>query len=227
MSSAAFRELPPRSPSPPAQSEGGRGPFAPLLESGENVFLRKRALAPPVAEALEEVAEGDAFDHKAMLDVDALDLSKLLRGVTNPVARTFLAEDMTSILKDFSAAVGRRHLVGQLTVVTYDACCKFHTDHVTVRLLCTYAGPGTEWVKNDDVVRDNLARIDVDAETANRSVLRVEDAVQHCAVGDVLLLKGEAFDGNRGSGAVHRSPPIEGQGLRRLRFKIDEHACRC
>ena len=25
-------------------------------------------------------------------------------------------------------------------------CPRFHTDHVGVRLICTYVGPGTEWL---------------------------------------------------------------------------------
>ena len=215
---------------PPQQRlrpQAGRGPFGPLLEPGENVLWSKRSLPPSVTKALEEVAEGEIFEHKGMLDVAELDLSGLLQSVSNPIARQFLTEDITSILADFSTALGRRHLYGQLAVVAHDRCRKFHTDYVTIRLLCTYVGPGTEWVRNEDVVRKNLARADVDLETANRSVLRVRDVVHHCAAGDLLLLKGEAFDGNRGSGAVHRSPPIAARALRRLVLKVDEQPCGC
>ena len=221
---------------PPTQSKlarqrvrppGGRGPFAPLLEPGENVLWSKHALAPSVAKALQQVAEGDDFERKVVFDMDDLDLSGLLQPVANPVARQFLTEHMTSILADFSAALGRRHLYGQLAAFGHDKCRKFHTDNVTVRLLCTYAGPGTEWVSNEEVVRENLARTDVDMETANRSVLRTADAVHRCQAGDVLLLKGEAFDGNRGLAAVHRSPPIAERSLRRLLFKVDENRCAC
>lgn len=207
--------------------QGGRGPFAPLLEPGENVFWQKRDLPPAVVKALEEVAGGNTFEHKATLDLTNLDLAGFLEPVSNVIARQFLSEDIASILSDFSAALGRNHLHGQLAVLANDKCRKFHTDNVTVRLLCTYAGPGTEWVRNEDVVRENLARTDVDPETANRSVLRVPEAVHHCSAGDLLLLKGEAFDGNRGSGAVHRSPSIVGRSLRRLLFKVDEHPCGC
>ena len=209
------------------QSRADAGPFAPLLEPGENVLWLKRLLPASAAQALEEVAGGEVFDHKSALDVDELDFSELLQSVSNPVARQFLIEDITSIVTDFSHALGSRHLHAQLSVVSHDKCCKFHTDNVTVRLLCTYAGPGTEWVRNEDVVRKNLARTDVDPETANRSVLRARDVVRHCAAGDLLLLKGEAFDGNRGSGAVHRSPSIAERTLRRLLFKVDEQACCC
>ena len=228
MSSAVIYEPPfAQSPQESPQSHVDRGPFAPLLESGENVLWSKRPLPPPVAHALEEVAAGDIFEHQGMLDVADLDLSVLLQSVSHPVARQFLVEDISSVLTDFSKALGCRHLHGHLAVVAHDKCRRFHTDNVTVRLLCTYAGPGTEWIRNEDVVRQNLARTDVDMNTANRSVLRAEDVVRHCSAGDLLLLKGEAFEGNRGFGAVHRSPSIEGRALRRLLFKLDQQPCGC
>lgn len=198
-----------------------------MLEPGQNALWIERTLTPSVAQALEKVAKWEIFERKAVVDVDGLDLTELLQPVSDPIARQFLGEDMASLLTDFSAALGTDHLHAHLAVVAHDKCRKFHTDNVTVRLLCTYAGPGTEWVTNEDVVRRNLARTDVDAETANRSVLRVEDAVRRCTAGDVLLLKGEAFDDNRGAGAVHRSPSIVGRSLRRLLFKIDERPCGC
>jgi hypothetical protein len=204
-----------------------RGLFAELLEPGENVLWRERTLPPPALRALEEVARGEIFERHARLDVGALDLTELLQPVSNRLARRFLEDDITALARAFGAMLGRRHVHGQLAVLRHDACAKFHSDNVTVRLLCTYAGPGTEWIRNEDVVRHNLARTDVDLETANRSVLRVSDAIRRVAAGDVLLLKGEAFAGNRGSGAVHRSPPIAAQGLRRLVFKIDEQPCGC
>ncbi len=201
--------------------------FPRFFESRENLLLLKRTLAAPVVKALEETARGAFFASRARLDVAYLDPSELLQSVSNPLARRFLAQDIESLARVFGAAMGRRHLHAQLEVLADDRCRKFHTDNVTVRLLCTYVGPGTQWVRNEDAVRGNLGRTDVDLETANRSVFRVPEAVRECTAGDVLLMKGEAFPGNRGFGVVHRSPPIIKRSLRRLVFKIDEHACGC
>lgn len=44
----------------------------------------------------------------------------------------------------FAAAFGHRHLTGKLEVVADDACRKFHVDYAAVRLICTFAGSGTE-----------------------------------------------------------------------------------
>ncbi|MGH1344586.1 MAG: DUF1826 domain-containing protein [Nannocystales bacterium] len=202
-------------------------PFGELLEFGVNVLVVERTTHASVAAALDEVARGDAFEHGANLDAAQPDLEELLQPILNPVARRFLEQDIASITRDYGALLGRRHVHGQLSVVEHDGCRKLHVDHVSVRLLCTYSGPGTQWVRNEDVVRSNLARIDVDIDEANRSVLQHRDAIQQCKTGDILLLKGEGFGEGRGSGAVHRSPPIVDRELRRLVFKIDEGPCGC
>ena len=206
---------------------GGRGPFAPILDYGENVLWHERELEPRVASALEELTWAEPFESQAMLDVLEPDLDAFLRPVSNPLAREFLEQDIASLARSLGAAMGRRHLHGQLAIMARDGCRKFHADNVSLRLLCTYVGPGTEWIPNENVERRNLARTDVDFETANRSVLRRPDGVRRCGAGDILILKGEAFDRNRGSGAVHRSPPIVEHELRRLVFKLDESPCGC
>ena len=203
------------------------GRFAPVLEPGTNILRLERSFAPEVAEALAQVAASPRFETHARLDLTHLDPAELLEPVSNQLARQFLAEDIKSLARDFGNALGRVHLHAQLVVMTHDGCRKLHADNVTMRLLCTYAGPGTQWLADEHVVRNNLARVDVDVETANRSVVRAPGRVQTCDTADIVLLKGEAFEGNRGRGAVHRSPPIEAEGLRRLVFKIDENRCGC
>ncbi|MEL6547750.1 MAG: DUF1826 domain-containing protein, partial [Myxococcota bacterium] len=70
-------------------------------------------------------------------------------------------------------------------------------------------------------VQSSLGRTGLSLDEANRAVLMPGGQVQHTTPGDVVLLKGETWPGNDGSGAVHRSPPIEEQGARRLLLKFD------
>lgn len=199
--------------------------MAQLLEPGETVLQLHRPLAPEIREVMEETAMGEPFESNVVLDAKDLDLSEILAPISHPKARHFLKDDITSMITDLAELLGRRHLAAKLGVVPNDGCRKFHTDYVTLRLICTYAGPGTEWVRDEDVRRENLRRTDVDLETANRSVLREPDVVNHCGAGDILLLKGEVFEGNRGRGAVHRSPPLTHPSMRRLVLKIDPQRC--
>lgn len=91
-------------------------------------------------------------------------------------------------------AVGLR-----LHVLHGTMCPRFHVDRVPARLLCTYQGPGTEWLPEEAVTRP-----DREGPLAEQ---RVEPSqVRQLGTGDVALLKGEAWAGNEGRGVVHRSP---------------------
>lgn len=208
-------------------SPDASSPLASILRPDLNLVTFARRLLPEVAAALRVVAASTTFVREAQLDTGSPAIWPLLEHVADPLARSFLAADIAALASDFGRVLDRRHVHAKLSVVHDDGCRKLHTDNVTVRLLCTYAGPGTEWVPDADVVRENLGRVDVDVDTANRSVLRRPGVVRVCEEGDVILLKGEAYRGNRGRGAVHRSPPIRARGLRRLLLKIDEHPCGC
>jgi len=94
----------------------------------------------------------------------------------------------------------------RLEVIETNACRKFHADHVTARLICSYAGPGTQWI--DD--RDAMAL----AGGADPATL----TVRQVATGDVALFKGHD---RSETPIVHRSPPIAGTGTRRLVLVID------
>jgi hypothetical protein len=58
-------------------------------------------------------------------------------------------------------------------------------------------------------------------DAANTRIVRRGSGIRCSGPGDVVLLKGELFDGNRGRGAVHRSPPIEATGERRIVLTLD------
>lgn len=91
-------------------------------------------------------------------------------------------------------------------------CPRFHVDHVPVRLLTTYAGVGSQWLKEGAMDRRRLAQ--PEAEPVDPQVIQ-----QFCC-GDVGLLKGEKWHGNEGLGLIHRSPePAPGE--RRLILTLD------
>jgi hypothetical protein len=71
----------------------------------------------------------------------------------------------------------------RLEHVADDACRQFHVDSVGLRLLCTYAGLGTEWIGADGTSR-------------------------RLSVGDVAVFKGSKFP-DSAPRILHRSPPVE------------------
>jgi hypothetical protein len=86
----------------------------------------------------------------------------------------------------------------RLEHVVDDSCRKFHVDAVGLRLLCTYAGPGTEWIAPGGKTRRMKAM-------------------------EVAIFKGTAFPGS-GPRVMHRSPPLStgtSAGQSRLVLCID------
>eukprot|EP00884_Botryococcus_braunii_P001731 jgi/Botrbrau1/11559/Bobra.60_1s0012.1 len=105
-------------------------------------------------------------------------------------------------------------------------CPRWHADYVTVRGLCTYMGMGTEFVRNKDADRRLGARV-TGADTGGYGLK--DGAVPLSAgPGDVLYLKGHAYPGNEGCGAVHRSPEAEVPRLLLVMDEVEEgEDCTC
>lgn len=114
-------------------------------------------------------------------------LARELMPVFPPAQRAVL-EDALGLADSYCAAAGMEAVRFRLERITDDSCCRFHVDHVVLRLLCTYVGPAVQW------------RMAAEGEVA---------PVQQVATGAVALLKGRCYPGWQPEGAVeHRSPPL-------------------
>lgn len=89
-------------------------------------------------------------------------------------------------------------------------CPRWHVDRVPIRMLCTYSGPGTEWLEDQSVDKAHLSDPEI-----------VDGACQRAASGEVVLLKGALWQDNEGSGAIHRSPAIGSSANRRILLTLD------
>ena len=98
----------------------------------------------------------------------------------------------------------RAHAAPRLTQRRRTPSCRYHLDKVPVRLLCTYVGPGTEWLEDRDV--DPLQMRFNRNPTCNEAVNRGQALQAHDA--EVLLLRGQ-YPGV-GRPVVHRSPAVAG-----------------
>ncbi|MGZ6288190.1 MAG: DUF1826 domain-containing protein [Bdellovibrionota bacterium] len=124
-----------------------------------------------------------------------------------------LYADIRDLAERFLGVTAATKIGVRLERVDTDNCRLFHIDHVGVRLLTTYYGKGTEWLRNEDVMRAGLGQ-------GSDELVRREGApIQRLDPGWIALLKGEK--GNSGRGLVHRSPPVEGSGCKRLLLRMD------
>ena len=107
-----------------------------------------------------------------------------------------LAADVMALATRFAAFIGKPRIRLRLEVITSDACRKWHRDYTDLRLVLTYLGPGTQF---------RLAE---------------GDAFEQVPEQAAALFKGRLAPSCAGA-LEHRSPPIEGTGLRRLVLVLD------
>ena len=110
---------------------------------------------------------------------------------------------LVELLADLTGAA----VVGvRLACVEAAMCARLHVDRVTLRMVTTYLGPGTEYVAHEGVDRRYLGHAAIQASEARRALLRPGARVVQASAGAIVLLKGERWPDNEGRGAVHRSP---------------------
>lgn len=115
--------------------------------------------------------------------------------------RDMLAGDVSALAQIFGDLTGAPWLRLRFDVVRNNACSKFHLDAVTVRLVCTYRGQGTQY--GTAIAHEDPAR------------------VHTVPTGSPILLRGTLWPGSAGIRLRHRSPPIEGTGETRLVLVLD------
>ncbi|RUO22601.1 DUF1826 domain-containing protein [Aliidiomarina iranensis] len=113
-------------------------------------------------------------------------------GRASIVADIALLADMYGCLFDISQ-VGIR-----FARLTSAMCPKFHTDKLGCRLITTYAGVGSEWLKNEHVWRSDTGKVMHQADAPVQQLNSVE----------VGILKGDGWADNEHGGIVHRSPQV-------------------
>jgi hypothetical protein len=102
-----------------------------------------------------------------------------------------------------------------LSVVNTNMCRLFHTDMNDLRLLCTYNGKGTLWIKNNNVKNLN------ELSKTNESIFKNQDEIQEALPFEVLILKGALNTSNDTHAIYHRSPTIEETGSSRILLRLD------
>jgi hypothetical protein len=181
--------------------------LAAIADPAINLAIWQRCLSPAVAAAAGQLLKG--ADGDIRLTVPAVQVSVALADALVaagwPLVPALVAD--VAELAMLAAALMQTHAVDlRLEIVTGDACRKFHADYVPLRLITSYAGPGSQWLSNDD------------AAALAQGVAAEQLEVRQLLAGEVALFKGKLLTD---SPIIHRSPPIAGTGQRRLVLVIN------
>ena len=181
-----------------------------------NLSLWQRPPQPAIAEELSVLRARQLPDVRVPTTMESFDddiCTHLRQHGLNPAGFEHFRADLQLLADHFAGVSGGRDLKFRLVTTDDDNCRRFHVDTRHMRMLCTYRGPGTEWLTDDQVDREALL-----SGAPNEAVIRFGQP-SHFEPFWVGIFRGET--GSSGNGLVHRSPPIEGSGQTRVLFCLD------
>jgi hypothetical protein len=167
----------------------------------EQFVMSLLALGQPLAESL-------SIDWDE--DVAPAAVLRLACGYQHLPGHAVFLADINWLLGAYACLLGAKRIGLRLRILEQAMCPRFHVDHVPVRLITSYAGAGSQWLREDAMLRASLAN------AAPQQAVQIEQI----AVGAVALVKGEKWLGNQGRGLIHRSPPLPANA-RRLLLTLD------
>ena len=178
-----------------------------LRDSSVDLWLWQRKLSGLIADRASELARS-SLSLCCHLDVAAAhqQLTAAIEASEIPERNLFLwAHELCGLVELFGH-LGHERLLLRLQGGTAAVHApRFHVDGGSVRLLCTYHGPGTEWLPEHAVNRVELTR-QRDHPHRNRRIARNPRALQRTQPGWVAIIRGAGNAKTPKRGLVHRSP---------------------
>lgn len=129
----------------------------------------------------------------------------------NPLGAEWLA-DVSALTRAFCQEMQAPHCKVQLD--RDRPCVRFHADNVPLRLICTYRGPGTLWLDEE-----NLNRTAAEAKgTCNEEIALRPEEIHQAREWEVLVMKGKQ---SNTLPLYHKSPPPQVGDPASLVLKFD------
>jgi Protein of unknown function (DUF1826) len=135
--------------------------------------------------------------------------------------RDIFEADLTRLAGTLCLLFGCRQAKIRIEVTTQTTCPRFHVDNVAARLLCTYRGPGTEYLEGRCADRSRLGPGNGGMSDEASGLIRDAQGIHHIPAFSVAILKGERWPGNASRGAIHRSPAVPAGSGPRVMAAID------
>ncbi|MGF1578585.1 MAG: DUF1826 domain-containing protein [Gemmataceae bacterium] len=194
-----------------------------ILEPEVTLAILRRGIAEPVARYLDKHVPSLNGKVTAECDPRNPNVDDLMTFLPMEEGYDLFREDLLYQIELLHSIISSTNFVLKLDCVKNILCPAFHVDWVSLRLICCYHDPATEWLENDQVDRTRLTPNNGGLPDESSGLLLPGAEVKRMQAYDIALMKGESWPGNQGRGLVHRSPAVaEGQG-KRLLFKIDLH----
>ncbi|TVQ50035.1 MAG: DUF1826 domain-containing protein [Gammaproteobacteria bacterium] len=188
-----------------------------IYEPDVNLCLLPRELSPEV-QAFTAAARTLPIALNGVLPAHDADWAAWLAGYARLPGHAAFIRDVAALAELYASLLEPDALGARLHQLSGPMCPRLHVDRVGIRLLCTYAGPGTEWLDDPLAERQLLGPGAGGLSDEASGLIREPADLRVIPAGAIALLKGEAFPDNVGGGVIHRSPHDPAP---RLLFSLD------
>jgi hypothetical protein len=176
----------------------------------------------PVDQAIADYLEASRLHlgsglRRSLTAGESPDLSDLPAGP----GRDALAADMGNLAELLGDLLDCPRIGLRLEVIGKAMCPRLHVDRVGIRLLCTYRGPGTEWIADTGADRNKLGSGAAGLPDEVSGLFGADTRIESVAGFSVALLKGSLWQGNGERGVIHRSPDVASDSLPRVVLALD------
>lgn len=186
------------------------------LKDGVNLTVWQRQLPSHINDFAQTLLTlGEPLAESLTLEPDAngdVQLRSLAAAYQDIAGHAGFVADVAWLVSAFACLLEARRIGLRLRVLDKAMCPRFHVDHVPLRLITTYVGAGSQWLREEAMPRHRLGEPGAEPGDASR--------IEQLQAGEVALFKGEKWRGNEGAGIIHRSPQV-GHDERRLILTLD------
>ena len=205
-----------------------------IWTKGINLCIWQRENKPYWHAAIETILTNPrslALDLTAPTPTEVAEQLCSFLGVDSHAAKfslTSFGTDVANLTLIFATVSGVKHPRVRLTREEDGGCVLFHPDTPSLRMICTYAGPGTQWLENDNVRRQELGSRGRSHEAATNAAVIDPACIRTISTGHVVLFKGQLWPGEEENALIHRSPPVHSRGDYRILLRVDpSDLCSC
>lgn len=188
--------------------------LAEILRDDINLAIWTRQFSPAIASFTDALlCRDDPLSESRVIELqgeEPPDLVGLAAAFAQCEGYAEFVEDVAWLIQAYGCLLGAERIGLRLRILDKAMCPRYHVDRVSVRLITTYAGRGSEWLEEGAMRRAGLGQAGSEPVDAPHKLLAA----------DVALLKGERWMSNEGRGITHRSPQARA-GERRLIMTLD------
>jgi len=179
-----------------------------IYKKETNIVIWQRKLTLMLTQAAKSILDTNPALKISLVVTPQDECLSVKKALGHTEAATILSKDIVKLVEMFCCLFDLKHAGLRLTALKSAMCPSFHVDQVPCRLVTTYQGVATEWIPHLSADRSKLGLVNQKNASDKSSLVNCKTDIQQLKKGEVALLKGESWNGNQGSGLIHRSPQL-------------------